>query len=47
MNRSEHFSLEKMTFSETAASVGIDNAAGPEVVANLKSVAELMERVRA
>jgi hypothetical protein len=28
MNISEHFSLEEMTFSETAARLGIDNAAG-------------------
>ncbi|MGA3103939.1 MAG: D-Ala-D-Ala carboxypeptidase family metallohydrolase [Terriglobales bacterium] len=47
MNISEHFSLEEMTFSETAARLGIDNAADPEIVANLKCVAALMEKVRA
>lgn len=46
MNISEHFSLEEMTFSETAARLGIDNAAGPEIVGNLKRVAALMEEVR-
>jgi zinc D-Ala-D-Ala carboxypeptidase len=46
MNISEHFSLEEMTFSETAARLGIDNAASPEIVGNLRRVAASMERVR-
>jgi hypothetical protein len=47
MKISEHFTLEEMTFSETAARRGLDNAPGAAAVDNLKRVAAFMEEIRA
>ena len=46
MQLTPHFSLEEMTFSETAARHGINNSAPPAVVDNLKRTANGLERVR-
>lgn len=43
----EHFSLEELTVSETAARRGIDNTPSADVIANLRRTAQLLERVRA
>ena len=47
MNISEHFTLEEMTFSETAARLGLDNSPGPTAAANLRLMAGLIETIRA
>ena len=47
MNLSEHFTLEEMTFSSTAARHGIDNSAPAEIVEHLKVTAAGLEKVRA
>ena len=44
---SEHFTLEEMIFSQTAARKGIDNTPTPAIMANLKKTAALLEQVRA
>lgn len=41
-----HFPLRVLTASETAARYGIDNAPGPEALANLARLAALLEEVR-
>ena len=46
MNPSEHFTLEEMCFSETAARLGIDNTPGPIETANLKLVVSFLEKIR-
>jgi hypothetical protein len=46
MNISQHFTLEELCFSETAARRGLDNAPDPIVIANLGLVASVMERIR-
>ena len=46
MNLTPHFTLEEMTFSETAARLGLDNTPGPAVTADLQLVAALMEKIR-
>ncbi len=43
---SEHFSLEEMTFSETASRKGFDNTPSANQIANLVRVATLLEQVR-
>ncbi len=43
----EHFTLDEMTISETAARKGLDNTPGPQELANLKRTAETLEKVRA
>lgn len=47
MNLSAHFTLAELTASQTATRRGIDNTPPAVVVANLRRVAELLERVRA
>lgn len=42
----EHFSLEELTFSETAARLGIDNSPSLAVIRNLQELAEAMEDIR-
>lgn len=42
----DHFSLEEMTASETAARRGIDNTPSPAIIKNLTRTAQLLERVR-
>ena len=46
MTISEHFSLEELSFSETAARLGLDNTPGPAVIANLSRLAAALEQVR-
>ena len=38
MKISEHFTLEELCFSETAARLGLENTPGPAVTSNLKIV---------
>lgn len=47
MQLSEHFSLEELVASESAARLGIDNTPPAEIVLNLKVLAQGLERVRA
>lgn len=42
----EHFSLDEMVFSQTAARRGIDNTPSPAIIENLRATAAVMERVR-
>lgn len=44
---SPHFTLSEFTMSQTAQRKGLDNTPPPEVVANLREVAQHMEKVRA
>lgn len=46
MNLTPHFTLEEMTFSQTAARIGIDNTPPADVVENLKRTAAGLENVR-
>ena len=46
MRLSPHFHLDEYTASETAARNGIDNTPPPELIGNLKRMAETMERIR-
>lgn len=43
---SEHFTLEEMIFSQTAARKGIDNFPPPNILDNLTNTAQCMEEVR-
>lgn len=44
---SEHFTLEELLFSQTAARKKIDNTPTPEILANLARLAGVLEVVRA
>lgn len=46
MNLTPHFTLEELTFSDTAQRLGIDNTPDDDVVINLQLVAQGMEMVR-
>lgn len=46
MKLSEHFTLDELTLSDTAARRGLDNTPGPEELANLRRIANLLEQVR-
>lgn len=46
MKLTEHFTLEELTASDTAARLGLDNAPPPAVVQNLRALAEKLEEVR-
>ncbi|MGL4648755.1 MAG: D-Ala-D-Ala carboxypeptidase family metallohydrolase [Caldilineaceae bacterium] len=46
MHLSPHFTLEEMTFSQTAARRGIDNTPTPEALEALKLTAQGLEAVR-
>jgi len=46
MNLSNNFTLEALTFSETAVRKGLDNVPNPEQVANLTELAQALERVQ-
>lgn len=46
MRLSPHFTLEELTFSQTAARRGIDNTPTPEVLENLKRTALGLEGIR-
>jgi hypothetical protein len=47
MNLSEHFSLDEATYSETAIRLHIDNQPNEQQLANMKTAAENLEKVRA
>ena len=47
MQLTDNFSLAQLTFSETAEQKGIDNAAPPEIVGNLRRLANGLEAVQA
>lgn len=47
MQLTEHFSLEEMTASATAAEKHIDNTPSPEIINNLTTTAQGLELVRA
>lgn len=46
MNLSNSFTLERLTFSETATRKGISNVPTPEQIANLVDLAATLERVQ-
>ena len=46
MNLSQNFTLAQLTFSQTAARLGIDNTPGPEIIEHLTAVAVGLERVQ-
>jgi zinc D-Ala-D-Ala carboxypeptidase len=46
MNLSPHFTLEELTFSQTASRLGIDNTPTPGALANLHDLAGALEEVR-
>ena len=46
MQITEHFSLEELIASEVAARKGIDNTPSADIVANLRTLAAGLERVR-
>jgi hypothetical protein len=46
MNLSNSFSLEQLTFSETAIRKGLDNTPNDEQIANLTELAQSLERVQ-
>jgi hypothetical protein len=46
MNLTEHFTLEELTFSQTAARHGIDNTPGDKALANLRGLANFLEVIR-
>lgn len=47
MQLTEHFSLEELIASQTAARAGIDNTPSAAIVANLRVLAQGLEHVRA
>lgn len=47
MNLSPHFTLEELTFSQTAARLGLNNDPPPRIVENLTFLASRLEEVRA
>lgn len=47
MNLSLHFTLEELTFSQTAVRLGIRNDPPPAVVENLRKLCRTLENVRA
>ena len=47
MQLTEHFTLEELTFSQTATRKGINNEPSETVKANLETLAKGLERVRA
>ena len=47
MNLSEHFTLDELTVSETAARKGLDNIPDNDALMNLRRLALFLEKVRA
>jgi zinc D-Ala-D-Ala carboxypeptidase len=45
-NLTDHFTLEELTISQTAAREGIDNTPDAAALANLRTLAAVLERVR-
>lgn len=46
MKLTEHFTVEEMSFSETAVRLGLDNKPDPHLISRMKNTAEHMEVVR-
>lgn len=46
MTLTQHFTIEELTHSQTADRLGLDNSPTVEVLANLKTLAQLLEQVR-
>lgn len=46
MNLTPNFTLEEMTFSQTAARLGIVNTPSTEIIQNLKRTAGVLEQIR-
>ncbi len=46
MNLSEHFTLQQLTHSPSAAQAGIDNSADAPTIANLRRLCEVLEAVQ-
>lgn len=46
-NLTDHFTLQEMTFSQTASRMGLDNTPSPAAIENLTRLCLLLERVRA
>lgn len=46
MRLSDHFSLAELCASQTAARLGIDNTPPPDILANLRETAAMLEQVR-
>ncbi|WP_104655098.1 D-Ala-D-Ala carboxypeptidase family metallohydrolase [Ralstonia insidiosa] len=46
MNLTDHFTLDEMVASQTAARRGIDNTPTPDIINNLTKTAQALERVR-
>jgi zinc D-Ala-D-Ala carboxypeptidase len=46
MKLTEHFTIEELTASDTAARLGLDNTPAPAIVQNLRALAEKLEEVR-
>jgi hypothetical protein len=47
MKLSEHFTLDELTFSQTAARMGLNNEPPPRIVENLTFLASRLEEIRA
>ena len=47
MRLTEHFTLEELTVSETAARCGIDNTPTPDIMPNLRYLTRQLETIRA
>lgn len=46
MNLSKHFTLEELTFSQTAARLGIDNTPDSDTLSNLRGLSNFLEVIR-
>jgi hypothetical protein len=46
MNLSKHFTLEELTFSQTAVRLGIDNTPEAETLSNLRGLSNFLEVIR-
>jgi len=46
MNLSKHFTLEELTFSQTASRHGIDNTPDAEILSNLRGLSNFLEVIR-
>ena len=46
MNLTDHFTLEELCLSETAARKGLDNTPTPEIIEALRHTAQGLERIR-
>jgi hypothetical protein len=46
MNLSKHFTLEELTFSQTAARLGIENTPDSDTLSNLRGLSNFLEAIR-